>query len=71
MRTKFENRIPLSNLYEHLDQYSPIKRTIKISHQKLPRDFFPQKSKIISDVMQQESRSHLLSQNIKRNYSNI
>jgi len=43
MASIFDQRVPLSRIQQIDDISSNLKRSIVISHQKLPKDFFPQK----------------------------
>jgi hypothetical protein len=64
-------RIPLSRI-QPVDDISPnLKRSIIISHQKLPKDFFPQKFSLKREFSITNPRTNLLSQKIPRNFSNI
>jgi hypothetical protein len=65
-----DNRIPLSRI-QPIDEISPnMKRSIIISHQKLPKDFFPQRLSLKREFSIANPRTNLLSQKIPRNYSN-
>lgn len=44
MSSIFDTRIPLSRIHQVDEISSNIKRSIIISHQKLPKDFFPTKN---------------------------
>lgn len=71
MTSILEQRIPLSRIHQ-LEDISPnMKRNILISHQKLPKDFFPTNNCLRFDILDLKSRSNLVSQNFKRNFSQL
>ena len=71
MTSFFDNRIPLSRIHQFNDFSANLKTNIIISHQKLPKDFFPAKNTIKREFSNFKDRGSLLSQNIRRNFSNL
>lgn len=73
MASILDQRVPLSRIHQ-LEDISPnMKRNILISHQKLPKDFFPTRNILRLDISESKNQSRnrpiLLSQNIRRNFS--
>ena len=73
MSSILDQRVPLSRIHQLEDVSPNMKRNILISHQKLPKDFFPARNILRFDVseskVQNRNRPILLSQNFKRNFS--
>ena len=73
MTSILDQRVPLSRI-QQLEDISPnMKRNILISHQKLPKDFFPTRNILRLDIAEVKNQSRnrpiLLSQNFRRNFS--
>ena len=67
----YESRTPLSRIHQLNEISTNFKRNIVISHQKLPKDFFPGRNSIKRELSENKGRMNLLSQGINRNFSAI
>lgn len=69
MTSMLESRVPLSRIQQMNDITQNLKRSIIISHKKLPKDFFPSKIPIKRELSIYNPRNAIVSQKMRRNFS--
>ena len=71
MTSIFNSRVPLSRIQQIDDISANLKRSIIISYQKLPKDFFPTKNILNRELSIPQDRTNILSQKMQRNFSDV
>lgn len=69
MTTILDSRLPLSRIQQMEDLTQNLKRSILISHKKLPKDFFPTRIPLKRELSISNPRNAVASQKINRNFS--
>lgn len=69
MTTILDSRLPLSRIQQMEDITQNLKRSIIISHKKLPKDFFPTRVPLKRELSINNPRNAEISQKINRNFS--